>query len=195
MGANRRGRPRSAEADAGILEATIALVVDGGYDAVTMEAVAVAAGVAKTTVYRRWRSKPELVVAAFAHLTSAIAPPDTGSLRGDLVELVSTFVEQFTGSPYGSMIRAAQLAVAESPALAGVSSTGFLADRRRAMDVIVDRAILREELRPGADRELIFDLAIGSVYLRTMVHLTPVNAATAERIVDVVLLGYPNVEW
>ena len=63
------------------------------------------------------------------------------------------------------------------------------------MDVIIDRAILREEVRPGADRELIFDLTIGSVFMRTMVHHTPVTAAMVEQIVDVVLEGYRNVEW
>jgi hypothetical protein len=96
-------------------------------------------------------------------------------------------------SPLGELVRGMQLAVAEQPALGEAAATGFMAERRREVDVIVDRALGRGELQPGADRELVFDLCIGAVFMRFQVTRQPLTVAHAERIVDAVLLGYPNV--
>src|SRR5688572_6701128 len=82
---SRRGRPRSAEADESILRAAAELLGEHGYGALTIEAVAQRSGVAKTTIYRRWSDRPELVLATMAHLTATIVPPDNGSLRADLL--------------------------------------------------------------------------------------------------------------
>jgi AcrR family transcriptional regulator len=189
----KRGRPRSAEADESILAATVDTLVERGYERLTIEAVAIAAGVAKTTIYRRWPSKPELVLAAVGHLTADLPVDDTGSLRGDLVALVGAFIDRLLHTPLGELVRAMQLAVAEQPALGEAAATGFMAERRREVDVIVDRALGRGELQPGVDRELVFDLCIGAVFMRFQVTRQPLTVDHAERIVDAVLLGYPNV--
>ena len=80
-------RPRVAgERELEILEATLEVLAEVGYDLLTMDAVASRAKASKATLYRRWRGKPELVVAAImAHKGDTVAP-DTGSLRGDLLE-------------------------------------------------------------------------------------------------------------
>ena len=78
-----RGRPRSAEAHASILQAALALLVEEGYRGFSMEAVASRAGVGKATIYRRWHSKDELLKEAIASLSAEFAYADTGSLASD----------------------------------------------------------------------------------------------------------------
>ena len=79
------GRPRSAAADSAILQATLELLLDTGYRGLTMEQVRERAGVGKATLYRRFRSKQELVADAVRHLNQQIPPPDTGNVRDDLL--------------------------------------------------------------------------------------------------------------
>ena len=84
-----QGRPRDPAADQAILEATRTLLVQQGYDRLSIEGVAAVAKVGKTTIYRRYRSKRELVVAAISTLVASIEPPaDTGNTRQMLEDLV-----------------------------------------------------------------------------------------------------------
>src|SRR5215207_3228411 len=85
-GIGRPGRPRSASAHSAILEAAVALFVDRGFEGMSVEAVAAEAGVGKTTIYRRWRSKEELVVDAIAERFADPSAPETGNVRDDLVQ-------------------------------------------------------------------------------------------------------------
>src|SRR5690348_809302 len=85
-----RGRPRDPSRDEAIIEATIDVLVRDGYDRLSMEGVAAAAGVGKATVYRRWRSKAELVIDAMATLKPTIDTIDTGTLEGDVELLIAT---------------------------------------------------------------------------------------------------------
>lgn len=89
--ATRTGRPRSTAADAAILEATRASLVDLGWSKLTMGDVATRAGVAKTTLYRRWAGKNELVVDAVAVLFDELELPDRGSLAADVQGVVLQF--------------------------------------------------------------------------------------------------------
>src|SRR5262245_56857603 len=85
--ARRAGRPRDARADAAIREATLNLIAEGGYGAVTFDAVAARSGVARTTIYRRWASRVQLVMEVVCDSIGPPVPRDTGSLRGDLLAL------------------------------------------------------------------------------------------------------------
>src|SRR5436190_6924748 len=85
-----RGRPRDPSRDEAIIDATIDVLVRDGYDRLSMEGVAAAAGVGKTTVYRRWSSKAELVIDAMATLKPAIDTIDTGTLESDVELLIAT---------------------------------------------------------------------------------------------------------
>src|SRR5690348_858771 len=84
----RPGRHRSASADAAILDATLELLRERGYRALTVAAVIERAGVSSATLYRRWPSKPELVAAAIASLVPESFEVDTGTLRGDMSAFV-----------------------------------------------------------------------------------------------------------
>src|SRR4051794_40193012 len=81
-----RGRPRDAQIDSGILEATRALLLEVGYAGVGMESVAARAGVGKPTVYRRYSTKAALVYEAVFGKTKVLDIPDSGDLRADLIE-------------------------------------------------------------------------------------------------------------
>lgn len=98
----RRGRPRDASADARILAAATELILERGFEATTVDEVALRAKVGKATVYRRWARKEDLAVAAMESLyAQTMEQPDTGSLRGDLSALYAGVVA-FAGSPSGS---------------------------------------------------------------------------------------------
>ena len=94
--ARRPGRPRNADNDIAILEAATAILFEKGYAGLTIDGVASAAGVSRPTIYRRWASKPELVIAALAHRTGVAIPvPNTGSVRRDLMAVQRHQIREF----------------------------------------------------------------------------------------------------
>ncbi len=194
MSSAPRGRPRDADVDARIVLAARAAIIDTGYDALSVEGVAARAGVAKTTVYRRYPGKAELVLAAVASAIHEAPVPDLGSLRLDLERLVDDHIHQLQHGHLGAMVRALQLALAERPDLAPLASGGFLAERKRDVDVVVDRAIARGELPPGVDREMVFDLCFGAVFMRGIVMHLPIARDYGHRLVATALRGYGVVE-
>jgi AcrR family transcriptional regulator len=183
----RPGRPRSARADAAILEAAIDAFVDRGWDALTIEGVAARAGVSKSTIYRRYPCRVDLLLAAARRLAQERdAVPDTGTLRTDLVEMVSSFVRMVTTTRTGQAIPMMVAATAKHPELAAPYRE-FLAERRAAWRVVVDRGIVRRELRPGVDVELVIDLLVGPLFYRTCVSHQPIDAGWVTALVDSVL--------
>jgi AcrR family transcriptional regulator len=192
----RTGRPRSAAADEAILEATRASLVDLGWSKLTMSDVATRAGVAKTTLYRRWAGKNELVVDAVAVLFDELELPDLGSLSAD----VQAVVLQFAALLERPETRTALMAVV-------AESTRDEALRTRIRDSIVDRqkrlvlqgrqrAQERGELPMEQDEDvaattadLIFDVIAGAVVHRALVSAEPVDADWARRFTVLLLAG------
>src|SRR5438067_2481666 len=113
----QRGRPRSPEADRAIAEATVAIISEEGYDALTMAGVAERAGVSTATLYRRWASKEELVVGTVGHLAPDRPDIDTGSLAGDLTELLAQLADRLNGQG-GRVLRGLIGEMAWNPELA-----------------------------------------------------------------------------
>src|SRR5687768_3589395 len=131
VGARQMGRPRDARADRAILEATLELIAELGVHGFRTEDVAARAGVGKGAIYRRYRSKDELVAAAVAALVSEeIAVPDAGSTRADLLALMREAVELYRGSRAGRLMPNLVGAMAQKPDLARAVRDGFLAGRR-----------------------------------------------------------------
>ncbi|MEE1841996.1 MULTISPECIES: TetR/AcrR family transcriptional regulator [unclassified Streptomyces] len=192
----RTGRPRSAAADEAILEATRASLVDLGWSKLTMGDVATRAGVAKTTLYRRWAGKNELVVDAVAVLFDELELPDLGSLSAD----VQAVVLQFAALLERPETRTALMAVV-------AESTRDEALRTRIRDSIVDRqkrlvlqgrrrAQERGELPVEPDEgaasttaDLIFDVIAGAVVHRVLVSAESVDADWARRFTVLLLAG------
>ncbi|SCD86320.1 TetR/AcrR family transcriptional regulator [Streptomyces sp. DvalAA-19] len=197
----RTGRPRSTEADAAILEATRASLVDLGWSKLTMGDVATRAGVAKTTLYRRWAGKNELVVDAVAVLFDELELPDRGSLAAD----VRGVVLQFAALLERPETRTALMAVV-------AESTRDDSLRRRIRSAIVDRqkrlvllgrqrAQARGELRYEEDAavaarnaDLIFDVIAGAVVHRTLVSAEPVDAEWATGFTTLLMLGLAGAQ-
>ncbi|MFS8198886.1 TetR/AcrR family transcriptional regulator [Streptomyces sp. CWNU-52B] len=194
--APRPGRPRSVEADAAILAATRAALVELGWSKLTLGNVATRAGVAKTTLYRRWAGKNELVVDAVAVLFDELELPDRGSLAAD-IEVV---VLQFAAILSRPEAKTALMAVV-------AESTGDAALRDRIRSSIVDRqkhlvtqgrtrAQARGELPTENDPEtaargsdLIFDVIAGAVVHRCLVSSKPVDTDWARDFTRLLLGG------
>jgi AcrR family transcriptional regulator len=183
------GRPRDHSCDRAILDATVELVSDHGYEGTSVDAIAARAGVSKPTIYRRWPGgKEELVAAAVRERREAIAHPiDTGTLRGDLVEVV----EQMIGGMHQHAHLAAGLTqrLRESTELAAVFREHVVAEDRARFRVIVDRAVSRGELRraPGS-AALLADVAPALVHFRGLLSGDALDDAFAAQFVDSVLL-------
>ncbi|MEH2041798.1 TetR/AcrR family transcriptional regulator [Nostoc sp.] len=158
------GRPRSIHADQAILEATLDLLAEVGYESMSIEAIASRAGVGKTTIYRRYTSKEELVADAIESLRDDLAIPDTGSFWGDMDILINNAAKKID-SPLGRQTLALIVSTASSnPQFAEVYWTKYTKLRREAFSKILERAKSRGEIHKDADVDLIIDLVSGSLY-------------------------------
>lgn len=193
---SRTGRPRSAAADEAILEATRASLVDLGWSKLTMGDVATRAGVAKTTLYRRWAGKNELVVDAVAVLFDELELPDLGSLSAD----VQAVVLQFAALLERPETQTALMAVV-------AESTRDEALRTRIRDSIVNRQkrlvlqgrqraqergelpVEQDEATAALTADLIFDVIAGAVVHRALVSAEPIDEDWARRFTLLLLAG------
>ncbi|WP_460067873.1 TetR/AcrR family transcriptional regulator [Streptomyces sp. YKOK-I1] len=160
-GPPRRGRPRDAGRDRALLEATLAVLAESGYGGLTTGAVAARAGVSTATLYRRWSSKEDLVIAAATtRAEDLVKQPDTGGLEGDLRALLRDKAASLTGES-GRLMRALIGEAAHNDALAEALATSFLVPVRRRVQEAVGRAAARGEIPPVDDLEMLGDLVVG----------------------------------
>jgi AcrR family transcriptional regulator len=158
------GRPRSAQADKAILQATLELLAEVGYQAMSMEAIAARAGVGKTTIYRRYSSKEELVADAIESRKEEVPIPDTGSLWRDL-DILHENAAKTILTPFGRQTIALIISTASSsPQFAQVYWTKYMKPRRKAFSVVFERAKRRHEIRADTDTDLVFDLLSGAMF-------------------------------
>lgn len=185
------GRPKDARADRAILETTLELIAERGAHAFRTEDVAARAGVGKGAIYRRYRSKEELVTAAVAALVrEEIAVPDTGSTRGDLLALMREAVELYRSSLPGRLMPKLIGAMADNPELARAVRDRFLAVRRSALSEVLRRGVERGDLRPDLDLELALDVLGGPLFYRLLVTGGPLDDQLAEGVADLILRGF-----
>jgi AcrR family transcriptional regulator len=185
------GRPKDARADRAILETTLELIAERGAHAFRTEDVAARAGVGKGAIYRRYRSKEELVTAAVAALVrEEIAVPDTGSTRGDLLALMREAVELYRSSLPGRLMPKLIGAMADNPELARAVRDGFLAVRRSALSEVLRRGVERGDLRPDLDLELALDVLGGPLFYRLLITGGPLDEQLAEGVADLILRGF-----
>jgi AcrR family transcriptional regulator len=171
---------RTARTRAAVLQAVIEELNETGYTGTTVERVAERAGVAKTTIYRRWGSMDGLLADLMAETAAReIAAPDEGSLDGDLHALA----DRVLGSLRVPALRAAfGVLVKEAGADPAVREllSGFLAGRFAAMGVIIDRAIARGELPPHTDAAGVLGTVTSVIYYRLYVLGEPVSQDIAD---------------
>ena len=183
----RRPGGRTARVRAQILAATAELVARDGIAGFRYEEVAERAGVHKTSVYRNWPDREELVVEALLQYADDVGSiADTGDLRTDLVDFLMAIAESL-GRPTVRALELAIQATHESPAVRR-AATRILEVRAGGMGRRVDLAVDRGEL-PPVDRSLFGEMLSGPVHLIVNRGIRPFTRADAERIVDVVLAG------
>lgn len=190
------GRPRSAAADAAILEATRAALVELGWSKLTLGDVATRAGVAKTTLYRRWAGKNELVVDAVAELFDELELPDRGSLAADIEGVVLQFAAILSRPEAKTALMAVVAESTRDEPLRERIRTSIV-DRQKCL--VLEgraRAQLRGELPPEPDpvtaartADLIFDVVAGAVVHRTLVSAEPADETWVHSFTRILLLG------
>jgi AcrR family transcriptional regulator len=170
-----------------VLTAAFDELVANGFDGATVAGVAKRSGVHETTVYRRWATRENLLVAALLERSAdAVPTPDTGSIRGDLLAIVRE-VLAYVGSPAGTAIlRAAMLPADDAYTEA---RKGFWAHRLDALEPVVTRGIERGELLAGTDGRLLLEVLIAPIHGRLLLTGEPVGDELAERLVDLALNG------
>lgn len=177
---------RSSRAHAAILAATVDLLAELGFAGLTIEGIAARACVGKSTIYRHWTSKAELVIEAFGSLTPTGPPGRTGDLRTDLVERVRAIVAAVTNPPLAPILPSLVDAAERDPELAELHRR-FTAQRRRFVLDVLEAGIDQGAVGPTADVELVADLLAGPVFYRRLISRAALGPAYAERLVDALL--------
>lgn len=155
------GRPRSAASHQAVLQATLELLAEVGFEAMSIEAISARAGVGKTTIYRRYSGKEELVADAIESLRQDVVIPDTGHLWSDLDALIEN-AAQITLSPLGRQTVAMIISSASSNSqFAQIYWTKYMQPRRQAFAVVLERAKVRNEVQADLDAGLVFDTMSG----------------------------------
>ncbi|MCZ2810000.1 TetR/AcrR family transcriptional regulator [Modestobacter sp. VKM Ac-2979] len=184
----RGGRPRDPSRDGAIRQAILQVLAESGYAALTMDAVASAAGVGKATIYRRWRTKSELVADAVAELSqTSIEPPDTGSLEGDLRLLLHWLVDAVNG-PLGAATLSLLSALPHEPELREAFHSGPMEVWGSAFRQVWERAEARGEVSPAALGTAVASTASSPILQRWLFGGEPVSPEFADEVLtDVVL--------
>jgi AcrR family transcriptional regulator len=182
----RRTGGRSARVQQAVRKATMDVLFEGGFDALSIKEIAERAGVHESSIYRRWGTKADLIIdALLSRLGQEIPIPDTGSLREDLLVSLRA-AAAFLGTPLGENL---VLMALRQDLVSDTDKDRFFIDRLTRATLILDRAETRGELRPGIDHFLAIEMLIGPMYLRFLLTGEPLNESAFESVVDLLLTG------
>ena len=160
----KAGRPRSAQSHQAILEATLALFAEVGLQGLSIEAIAERAGVGKTTIYRRWSSKEDMIKDALDLFRSGYPIPDTGNIRNDLLYIAKEARELFNRNPLMGKLTIKLIAeIKTKPEIYRAFYEKLVVPRIQQFRQIVERAQERGELRPDLDATFILYLIFSSL--------------------------------
>jgi AcrR family transcriptional regulator len=184
----RRGRPRDPEAEPRIRRYAVQLLLERGFDGMTVDDVAEAAGVGKATIYRRWASKELLANDAMADLFDLEIPDaDTGSIAGDLLEVYRTALA-FANSERGLALIRLAVAEANRDQRSAQIYRDVLDRRIELTEAALDRARARgEQIRSTADSVLMVEWMAGVFVVRALTGRPMPPPEDAERLADVTL--------
>ncbi|HEX6312254.1 MAG TPA: TetR/AcrR family transcriptional regulator [Acidimicrobiia bacterium] len=183
----RPGRPRSTTADQAILDAALELFAELGYEGLSVEAVAGRAEVSKATIYRRYPSKSDLVIAACTAVSDQVREPaDTGSLRGDVEVIVGNICRMLTTTVNGRLLPQMVAEAARNPEFKAAKEE-FVARRRRVCLEALGRAADRGEISSAVDVESFADLVTAPLFYRHLVSGGSLGSAFQRAHVDTVV--------
>jgi AcrR family transcriptional regulator len=183
------GRPRNSSTGHAILKATREILGHGGVHGLTVEGVAARSGVAKTTIYRRWRSKEDLALAALLEVIKEEPKPvrHVGGTRTALAAYLGRLIDNLNSKLYGRIIRGLISDLGVDRELARGFRERVLARRVAAVRELLQRGIERGELRRDLDLEMAVDLLLGPIYYRLLISGEPLTSAFVERLVRAVM--------
>lgn len=175
--------PRVEHTHKVVIQAAVDLLVEEGFERITIDRVAERSGVARSTIYRNWSDRPHLLMDAFRSVCPTSEPPDTGSLAGDLRELGLELAHGLAAEQWGSMIVSLTGAAGHDPRLRE-AHLEFSEGRRARLRTVMGQALARGELSPEADVETAMPRFIGALFHRKLFTDEPLDEAFVQRLVD-----------
>jgi AcrR family transcriptional regulator len=186
----RRGRPRRLETDAAILDAAATLLAQDGYARLSIEQLALKAGVGKTTIYRRWRSKRDLVVELLGLIAEMLPIDDTGDIRADLTAFCDRLLSGRSLAGARASILPAMIAESVHNAeIADIFRNTYFRPRRAAAALVIRAAKERGAIRADVDEFAMVDMMAGLVWYRRLALGLQLNGDEAAQIASIVLDG------
>jgi AcrR family transcriptional regulator len=177
-----RGRPRSEKADQAILDSALRMLGTHGVAGTTIEGVAADAGVGKTTIYRRWPTKTDLILAAISNIVPTGEPPDTGTMAGDMAALAEIQRKRLAGSGLSGIVPRVLAESMGDPDLHEDFVERVVEPFRTMLRLFIERGIERGELRPDLEVEPLVDL----------LHAMPIYRVLMSRGAPDALKGVPD---
>jgi AcrR family transcriptional regulator len=179
--------PRVTRTRTVVLDAAATLLAERGYAGFTMDALVERTGVSKTTMYKHWPSRTDLIAATIRAMAVDPTAPDTGDVRDDLIALTMDSLDAYTG-PRWSGLASVQEAATHDPELrASLRST--VGDRFAAPRAVLERAVRRGQLRAGLDVDTAVTILIGAVFFRLRGADLPQVRREVPAIIDTILDG------
>jgi AcrR family transcriptional regulator len=169
-----------------ILRTALEVLAERGVRGLTVEGVAARSGVAKTTIYRRWRSKEDLALAALVGMVDrqSQTPRNLGDTRAELIAFLMGVCWALDSTLVGRLVHGLVSDLASNPELARAFREQVIARRAAELDCILERGVERGEIRPLARREIAMDLLFGALFYRLLLSGMPLNREFAEGVVD-----------
>jgi len=185
------GRPRDESVDRKVIEAALDSINEDGLAGLSVDGIAVMAGVSKATIYRRWASKDELVIDAIASLAEAVGGEATGDTRTDLIEVVSDLRTFLSDSRAGEVFPWLAGEIASQSSLGLRYAVTVMVPKRAAVAVIIRGGMERGDLRSDLVIDTAIDMTIGPVLARRLMGSLEHSSDTwAEDVVDTLLSGW-----
>lgn len=182
-------RPRSVKAHQAVLQATVDLLMEGGFALATVDAISQRSGVSKATIYKHWPSRTAVAAEAFGgQMAGAVPTPDSGDVRADLIEQVRR-VSGFYASDAGRVFSQLLAACVTDPQGAAYFRDFFLAGRREAIAVLWERAVKAGVVDTTVDVEVATDVLFGPLVFRLLTGHAELSQKNAEAIAAAALHG------
>jgi AcrR family transcriptional regulator len=189
MTARGPGRPRDQSIDASILSATVDELIERGFKGVSMESIAARAGVAKTTLYRRWSNDLDLTLAAMASIEQTDAEPPDLSVRDTIVWLADGMRRRWSNPRFAALMRQAMANGSVQPEVFRQARERFLADHLRRMNAALQRGVDEGLISADADLDWVRRLITSPIIATAVTFGEPVTTAQLELSIDIVLAG------
>lgn len=185
-----RGDPRVARTRAAVLDVAVDLLIHGGTSAVTIEAIVSRSGVARSTIYRHWPRRIDLVSDTFRRLIPPLPdPPTDGDVGARLRAVLRVLADQIGGQPLGAVVPAVLESASRDPELSGFREA-FAESQRAPLNSVLQQAICDGELPADLDIDEAVGCLVGPLFFRSVVFQQPIGADAADRIVDAFLRGF-----